>query len=58
MYWSPYDQAALRSVADQVEQLVKQKRQVWVMFDNTASGAATPNALRLKDMLWAAMKPG
>ncbi|MFZ1687506.1 MAG: DUF72 domain-containing protein, partial [Flavobacteriales bacterium] len=56
VYWSSYDEQALLAVADQVEQLVKQKRQVWVMFDNTASGAATPNAFRLKEMLGVALK--
>lgn len=51
MYWSAYDRDALHAVAEQVKQLVESKRQVWVMFDNTAGGAAAPNALQLGRML-------
>lgn len=53
VYWSPYEEAALRKVAIQVEELLKLRRRVWVVFDNTASGQAAPNALRLKRVLGA-----
>ena len=51
MYWSAYDKAALQAIAAQLNELLQQNRQPWVIFDNTASGAAAPNALLLKEML-------
>lgn len=51
MYWSPYDEAALRSVAEKAQAWFEKDHQVWIMFDNTASGEAAPNALRLKKMI-------
>jgi len=45
MYFSAYDEAYLRSVADWL-----QGRDAWCIFDNTASGAAILNALQLQKM--------
>ena len=54
MYWSPYDEPTLCAVAHQVAELLKLGQHAWVMFDNTASLAAVPNALRLNELLKAA----
>lgn len=44
MYWSSYEAAWLQSRADELLRWHDSARQ-WVIFDNTASGAATRNAL-------------
>lgn len=44
MYWSAYDAAWLESRADELLRWHEDARQ-WVIFDNTASGAAASNAL-------------
>jgi uncharacterized protein YecE (DUF72 family) len=44
MYWSAYDEAWLQSRADEWLRWSEQAHQ-WAIFDNTASGAATANAL-------------
>jgi uncharacterized protein YecE (DUF72 family) len=46
MYYSAYDQAYLDSIAAYVSD-----KDAWIIFDNTASGAALPNALSLKQQL-------
>ena len=48
MYYSTYEQAALRALADDVVSAVVE---TWCMFDNTASGAAAANALSLRAMV-------
>jgi len=48
MYRSAYDQAALVALA---RALRAAPGEAWCMFDNTASGAAAADALRLADML-------
>jgi uncharacterized protein YecE (DUF72 family) len=47
-YYSAYDEAALRSVA---ERLRAATAPAWCIFDNTALDAATANALDLTDLL-------
>lgn len=47
LYWSAYGDARLRPLA---ERLGEGKR-TWVIFDNTASGAAADDALKLRKML-------
>ncbi len=44
MYYSAYDEATLRGLAERV---AANRSSVWCIFDNTASGAATENALQL-----------
>jgi uncharacterized protein YecE (DUF72 family) len=46
MYYSSYDDAYLDSVAAYLS-----GKDAWCIFDNTASGAALPNALSLKQQL-------
>lgn len=45
MYYSPYSEEYL---ADLKNQLAKAKHATWVIFDNTAAGEATGNALTLR----------
>ncbi len=47
MYHSRYPDAFLQQVADQLRQSREQGKTAWCIFDNTASGAAMPNALSL-----------
>jgi uncharacterized protein YecE (DUF72 family) len=47
-YYSSYDDASLRELARRVG---GEMRPAWCIFDNTALGAATANALDLKDLL-------
>ena len=47
MYWSRYDAAWLDALADQVAEAAQSAREVWCIFDNTASSSALPNALEL-----------
>lgn len=51
VYWSPYSKATLTRLAERITDLLEKKRQVWVIFDNTASGAAAHDALRLQGMI-------
>lgn len=52
VYWSAYDEAALNRLAASLRDDPAEGR--WFIFDNTASGAAAANALRLQEMLHAA----
>jgi uncharacterized protein YecE (DUF72 family) len=45
IYHSAYSEDYLDRLADRVECSVRAGKQVWCVFDNTASGAAVPNAL-------------
>ncbi|MET0792174.1 MAG: DUF72 domain-containing protein [Polyangiaceae bacterium] len=45
-YWSPYSDERLTHLVDLV--LQRGHRPTWCVFDNTASGAALPNALRFR----------
>ncbi|WP_047490229.1 DUF72 domain-containing protein [Terriglobus sp. TAA 43] len=48
-YYSEYGEAFLHGLAERVRQ--HPETPVWVVFDNTALGHATPNALRLCELL-------
>lgn len=50
MYHSSYDGGYLDALADRIRQLAIDRR-VWCVFDNTARGAATINALALRQRL-------
>ena len=45
VYYSPYETPRLEALAETVDD------QAWVIFDNTASGAATGDALTLQDLV-------
>lgn len=45
IYHSAYEEDYLDRLMDRVERSVRAGKQVWCVFDNTASGAAVPNAL-------------
>lgn len=47
MYYSAYDEAFLDNLESKIRQRLDEGRQVWCVFDNTAEGAAQPNALSL-----------
>jgi len=47
VYWSRYDGAWLDALAEQVAEATHSAREVWCIFDNTASSSALPNALEL-----------
>ena len=51
MYYSSYDDAFIAQRAAEALALAQMGRQVWCMFDNTAQGAAIPNALTLMSRL-------
>ena len=51
IYWSDYDAAYLDALAERLSALGRTAREVWCIFDNTASGAATGNAVALLDRL-------
>lgn len=49
MYWSAYEEAALAGLAADLRAHAAAER--WAIFDNTTSGAAAGDALRLQDLL-------
>ena len=49
VYHSAYDRAALAALAGNLREQVADE--LWCVFDNTARGAATPNALELRGLL-------
>jgi uncharacterized protein YecE (DUF72 family) len=51
VYWSAYDEAYLEALASRLTSEAAAGRDVWCVFDNTASGAAAANALDLRRML-------
>ncbi|MGI4849597.1 MAG: DUF72 domain-containing protein [Janthinobacterium lividum] len=51
IYRSSYSAQALQAVAQQLLQAAMENRQAWCIFDNTAEGAAMPNALAMMDAL-------
>jgi len=51
MYFSNYDQAALKRVAMEMKDSASRGQACWCIFDNTAHGFATANALRLVELL-------
>jgi uncharacterized protein YecE (DUF72 family) len=50
-YYSSYEPALLEAIAPRLQQAAAEGREVWCIFDNTASGAATANALQLRERL-------
>ena len=51
VYWSRYDDAWLDRLADGMREAAHGAADVWCIFDNTAGGAALPNALALVERL-------
>ncbi|HYW58265.1 MAG TPA: DUF72 domain-containing protein [Polaromonas sp.] len=51
MYYSSYGDGVLRALADRMQMAAAEGKRVWCIFDNTASGAATHNALELGQLL-------
>ena len=51
MYYSNYDDGHLRGVAAELNRHHAKSQRAWCIFDNTAHGFATMNALRLKKLL-------
>ena len=51
VYWSAYDETLIAAVARRIRLATAQGTEVWCIFDNTASGAATHNALALQRAL-------
>lgn len=49
MYYSSYNEEYLQTLADQLKQVADSE--CWCIFDNTALGHATENAIRLLDLL-------
>jgi uncharacterized protein YecE (DUF72 family) len=47
VYYSAYDDAFIEAVASRILEAHEEGREVWCIFDNTARGAAVPNALTL-----------
>ncbi|RZI43474.1 DUF72 domain-containing protein [Herbaspirillum sp. HC18] len=47
VYYSAYPEDYLASLAERIAREARAGRQVWCVFDNTASGAAVPNSLSL-----------
>ena len=58
VYWSPYDDAYLDALAERVTAAAFAAREVWCIFDNTAGGAALPNALDLLSRVGMAPRVG
>ena len=56
MYHSSYDAVVLDRLAQRIKQLAGD-RPVWCVFDNTARGAATTNAIALGDRLRSTIEP-
>ena len=50
-YYSSYEHAYLRTLADRLMCARGETKRVWCIFDNTASGAAMANALELDAMM-------
>lgn len=51
IYRSAYTAAFLHELTRRIDALLAAGRRVWVIFDNTASGAAIANAIQLKQLL-------
>jgi uncharacterized protein YecE (DUF72 family) len=51
MYYSSYPPESIRDLAEQLREDAAPGREVWCIFDNTASGAAAANALELVSAL-------
>jgi uncharacterized protein YecE (DUF72 family) len=51
IYYSAYDAALIGALARRIEAATHEAQSIWCIFDNTASGAATGNALDLQEAL-------
>jgi uncharacterized protein YecE (DUF72 family) len=51
IYYSMYDDGFLDALSKSLRELPRGRTQTWCIFDNTALGAATPNALSLMERL-------
>lgn len=51
MYYSPYEPELINRLADRMVLAQREAKAIWCMFDNTAAGAATDNALTLMQAL-------
>jgi Uncharacterized conserved protein len=51
VYYSAYDDHQLRKIAERIQKARVKSREIWCIFDNTALGAATANALQLQTLL-------
>lgn len=51
MYYSSYADSVLSSLAARLQEQTHQSESLWCIFDNTAEGAATSNALQLAEWL-------
>jgi uncharacterized protein YecE (DUF72 family) len=51
MYYSPYEPGLIEALARRITLAVREGRTVWCIFDNTAAGCATDNALDLQQAL-------
>ncbi len=51
MYYSAYDVALIAALAKRIAVALREGADVWCIFDNTAAGAATDNALDLREGL-------
>ncbi|MDB5932822.1 MAG: hypothetical protein JWQ01_166 [Massilia sp.] len=51
VYYSSYEQHYIADLADEMSAHLAAGRTVWCIFDNTASGAAAPNAVQLQHFL-------
>jgi uncharacterized protein YecE (DUF72 family) len=50
-YYSAYDTSLLDALASRLQRATQEAREIWCVFDNTASGAAIENALDLQARL-------
>lgn len=51
IYYSAYDDEALRTLSDAVAATTANDADAWVIFDNTAHGHATPNAVDFQTLI-------
>lgn len=51
VYYSPYDEARLAALAEAIACEAPSGASSWCIFDNTASGAATSNAVELQSLM-------
>ncbi|MDB5778650.1 MAG: hypothetical protein JWP93_1015, partial [Polaromonas sp.] len=51
MYYSSYEPELLEALAHRIAMALRQGREVWCMFDNTAGSAAAHNAVALQEAL-------
>ena len=49
IYWSDYSREQLRQWSNEIQK--RRSKETWIIFDNTAAGYATANALRMRKLL-------